>query len=125
MEKKKIEVVNLNLGMDVNPNPGEISENSKEKIDSLVGTAKKEKETLQVNLLSESNVKKCYEMLMQATNAKQPISGESLLKATGNKAQLATLIIKLRQYARERGDIWEISKHRIGNITHYSMRPKL
>ena len=124
-DKKKIEIVQLHLGVDVNPNPGEISKESKEKIDSMISNAKKEKEAMQVNLLNESDVKKCYEMLMQATNTKRPVSGDSLLEAIGKKTQLATLIIKLRQYSRERGDIWEIQKHRISNATHYSMKPKL
>jgi hypothetical protein len=124
IEKKKLEVVQLNLGVNINPNPGIISKESKEKIDILISNAIQEKEAMQINLLSESDVKKCYEMLIQATNIKGTVSGESMLTAISNKTKLATLIIRLRQYTRERGDIWEIQKHHISNVTRYSMKPK-
>jgi CRISPR/Cas system CSM-associated protein Csm2 small subunit len=124
-EQRKIEIVSLQLGVDVNPDPGEISSESKRKINELVAVAVKEKAILQTNLLSETDIKKCYDMLMQAADDKKSVSGESLLATINNKTQLATLIIKLRQRIRERGDIWQLDKHRIGGITHYSIGSKL
>ena len=123
-EKKKLEIVQLSLGKTIDLNVPDISNQSKDKIDKLIDEAKKEKEALQIKTLQEDELRRCYDVLLQATETKRPISSNALLAIIDNKVPLSTLIIRLRQFARDRGNIWEIQKHRIDKITHYSMKPK-
>lgn len=124
MEKKKIEVVELSLGIDVGQNIDPFSKDTQGRINKLIEQSQKEKEILKATSIQEDSLRRCYDALLQTVDNHTPISGSKLIEISEKDVKLASLILKLRQYTIERGNVWTIMKHKIDGVTSYSMRPR-
>lgn len=129
MAKQKIEIIELNLGID--PNLGvkpTINPQTESRIEHLKERQTQEQENITAYLdkkkqeeqSREEGVEKVYKILSSDPNTGLN-SAELLIVA--NSADIVGTMVRLRNLIRKRGDLWAIRKNKIADKTVYRFKP--
>ena len=113
-EKPKLEVIEIQLGIDPIP-IGDIHPETKEKIKNLVEFTVKEKQALDQIKLRPEQTKKAYSMLYAKMEETKLNPGDNHILAKDliyetRTTNLSTLIQALNKHIKEKGNIWKLKR---------------
>lgn len=120
----KIEV-NLGLGPETYILPeGELHPDTLQRIDRTLDFIRREKvvtQRLAADKITKEKLQTCLNFLISATARNEKVSADQL-KMTTKVNNLSSLILKFRHYLKTNGNVWELKKHSIKGVTHYSIK---
>lgn len=132
--KPKVEVIELNLGVD----PSEllqtpsVSQQSQERIAYLMELSAKEMEGInkikqkeqEEALRKDEGTDRLYRRLVELAAEQTGLTTPELMQIAGSDDHVGTMV-RLHNYIKKRGGLWEIVKSKAGGRTTYRVRPKL
>ena len=121
--KKKIEIINLELGIEPTKLtiPPVLNQETANKIDELIQNEVKEQNVEQKEQKiieqqqKEDITDKCLHLLLESRG--NGIPSEELVKLSNNN--LSSLILRLNNLIKKRGALWKIKKKRVQGKTFY------
>lgn len=130
--RQKLQVIDLNLGIDpqeITKKP-EITPSTIEKANRIIAFDAQEHAALQrireqkakEEQAKEDGIERVYKALIAAATEQKGVLATELIAIAGS-ADLSSVILRLRNYAKKRGDLWQITKHRENKQTVYRMEP--
>lgn len=131
MAKKKIEVVELNLGVDLEPvEPDSVHPDTRKKINQKIRLADMEKQAMdQVRQKrqkqqeqKQSAVEQAYQTLQQAYKDNQLVELQQLQQISDTD-RFSSFILRLNNYIKKRGGIWKLRKKTKNKIKYYYLTP--
>jgi len=125
MEKKKLIVVNLELG--VNPELETdipISPQTEAKIQKIVKDSVDDDKLLDAvrEKREHQTIEKCLQALVKATEKNETISATHLLEIAEHD-NLVSVMVRIKNLIAKRGGIWVIRKKKVDGVSHYYLIP--
>lgn len=128
MEKKKLEIIELNLGISADIDDKDISPETQENIDREIRLSKRKTDTLKrikdkrekEQSQKQKIIDKCYKLLLRANEKNEKVSAVTLVKNSGDLS-LSTLIQSINRYSKQRGGLWKIKKSQIKGKSYYTL----
>lgn len=129
MENKRIQIINLELGIDT-VKPDHISETTTQKIDKEVTIAKKEQVRIQEIVAKRKHenipielIEAGFKALINASEQGKEVLRSDLLKMT-NTDNILSLSLKLRHLIKSRGGHYKITSRKLNGEVYYSLQIK-
>ena len=127
MTRKKLEVVELNLGLDVDSlGKHVIHDDTRKRIDRTLNLAQKEKEALDKIRIKKQDkgkiVEKCYQEFVKHQVLDLSISADDLKKISGEQ-NLSGLMLRLRNHIKKSDNLWKLHKYQRKGKTLYKLIP--
>ena len=125
MEKKKLTVVNLELG--VNPELETdipISPQTEAKIQKIVKDSVDDDKLLDAvrEKREHQTIERCLQTLVKATEKNETISATHLLEIAEHD-NLVSVMVRIKHLIIKRGSIWVIRKKKVDGVSHYYLIP--
>lgn len=131
-QKPKLQVIDLNLGIDpqeITKKP-EITPSTIEKADRIIAFDAQEfaalkrirEQKAKEEQAKEDGVERAYKALVAAATEQKSVLATELVAIAGS-TDLSSVILRLRNYTKKRGYLWQITKHRENKQTVYRMEP--
>ncbi len=125
MEKKKLTIVNLELG--INPEletEVKISPQTEAKIQKVVKDSVNDEKLLAAvrEKREHESIEKCLQALVKATEKNETISATHLLEMAGCE-NLVSVMVRVKNLIAKRGGIWVIRKKKVDGVNHYYLVP--
>lgn len=132
MAKRKLEIIELNLGIDPDEvlRPIPIEPDTKQRITETVKLAKleqdainklkakkKDKEQKQLDVIT-----RCYRILHNSAKKNATVPAQRLLEISQTD-NLSGLMTRIRNYIKKRGAHYKIKKRKVKGQTHYTLTP--
>lgn len=121
--KQKIEVIDLELGIEVNNTPP-ICESTLSKINEKIDVCSKEQEIIErVKEKKERAIEQCFQKLLETAQTDGVEIDQKTLLAIAGTNNVISLMLGIKNLMRKRGNLWVIVKHKRGATVYYSFRP--
>jgi len=125
MEKKKLIVVNLELG--INPELEtniQISPQTEAKIQKVVKDSVDDEKLLKAvrEKREQESIEKCLQALVKATEKNETISATHLLEMAEHD-NLVSVMVRIKNLIAKRGGIWIIKKKKADGVNQYYLVP--
>ena len=123
---KKIKIIELELGIDVDLSKPTLHINTEQQIKNKIELAKQEQEAIdsvrekRQQKKINKHIEECFRELLEANKQGKELTAKKLLEIAETN-NLSSLILRLNNYIKKRGELWKIKKRKSKKDILYSI----